>query len=157
MICFLFKPKEQRMPRPSAARLFFRMSERPWIPDAPTGGASEYFAEAATGAWLYSCMYLDKRAAGWPASAVAPRKRFPRKNGSGHCCQERVLILLLTTPFSFSVILRIRALACCYFPEGAAPASLVVQNAVSGVVKEQTQLEVGQGLVRLHVPPQVVP
>jgi hypothetical protein len=41
--------------------------------------------------------------------------------------------------------------------EGATPASFVVQNAVVGVVKEQTQLEVGQGLVRLQVPPQVDP
>ena len=29
---------------------------------------------------------------------------------------------------------------CCYFPGGATPASFVVQNPVSGVVKEQTQL-----------------
>jgi hypothetical protein len=45
----------------------------------------------------------------------------------------------------------------CYFPGGATPASFVVQNAVIGVVKEQTQLEVGQGLVALQVPPQVYP
>jgi hypothetical protein len=50
-----------------------------------------------------------------------------------------------------------RAVACCYFPAGAAPASLVVQNAVNGVVKEQTQLEVGQGCVALQLPPQVDP
>jgi hypothetical protein len=45
--------------------------------------------------------------------------------------------------------------ACCYFPEGTTPASFVVQNAVVGVVKEQTQ-GVAQGLVALHVPPHVV-
>jgi hypothetical protein len=36
------------------------------------------------------------------------------------------------------------------------PASFVVQNAVNGVVKEQTQPAVAQGWVALHVPPQVV-
>jgi hypothetical protein len=36
------------------------------------------------------------------------------------------------------------------------PASFVVQNAVNGVVKEQTQPAVAQGWVRLQVPPQVV-
>ena len=50
-----------------------------------------------------------------------------------------------------------RAVACCYLPEGASPASFVVQNAVVGVVKEQTQLEVGQGWVALQLPPQANP
>jgi hypothetical protein len=64
------------MPRPSAARLFFRRSERPWIPDAPTGGASEYFAEAATGAWLYSCITSTN------GQQVGLRPQLPRGNGS---------------------------------------------------------------------------
>src|SRR5579859_4671188 len=48
--------------------------------------------------------------------------------------------------------------AACYFPAGAAPASFVVQNPVSGVVKEQTHLvvELIQGWVMLHVPPQAL-
>ena len=50
-----------------------------------------------------------------------------------------------------------RVVACCYFPAGAAPASFVVQNAVNGVVKEQTQPLVAQGCVALQVPPQVNP
>jgi hypothetical protein len=50
-----------------------------------------------------------------------------------------------------------RAFACCYFPGGVTPASFVVQNAVVGVVKEQTQLGVEQGRVALQVPPQVDP
>jgi hypothetical protein len=37
------------------------------------------------------------------------------------------------------------------------PASFVVQNPVVGVVKEQTQLAVGQGRVALQVPLQVDP
>jgi hypothetical protein len=43
--------------------------------------------------------------------------------------------------------------------EGATPASFVVQNAVVGVVKEQTHLELVeiQGWVALQVPPQVDP
>lgn len=56
-----------------------------------------------------------------------------------------------------SVIRLMGAFACCYFPDGATPASFVVQNAVVGVVKEQTQLEVGQGWVALHPPPQAKP
>lgn len=43
----------------------------------------------------------------------------------------------------------------CYFFAGTAPASFVVQNAVNGVVKEQTQ-PLAQACVRLQVPPQVV-
>jgi len=35
--------------------------------------------------------------------------------------------------------------SCRYFPWGAAPASFVVQNAVKGVVKEQTQPATAQG------------
>jgi hypothetical protein len=47
-----------------------------------------------------------------------------------------------------------QTLAACYFPAGAAPASLVVQNPVSGVVNEQTHLVVAlmQGWVMLQVP-----
>lgn len=48
--------------------------------------------------------------------------------------------------------------AACYFAAGTAPASFVVQNPVTGVVKEQTHLvvELIQGRVMLHVPPQVL-
>jgi hypothetical protein len=44
-----------------------------------------------------------------------------------------------------------------YFFGGTTPPSFVVQNAVNGVVKEQTQPLVAQGWVALQVPPQVNP
>ena len=43
----------------------------------------------------------------------------------------------------------------CYLLGDTTPASFVVQNAVVGVVKEQTQPLVAQGWVALQVPPQV--
>jgi hypothetical protein len=87
-----------------------------------------------------------------------PGRNRPRaKNSSGHCSQKRVFDCLAHDSFLLFSKTPHAGLACCYFLEGATPASLFVQNAVSGVVKEQTQLEVAQGLVRLHVPPQVVP
>jgi hypothetical protein len=67
-----------------------------------------------------------------------------------------IVLLIIHSPFSVRLM---RAFACCYFPEGATPASFVVQNAVVGVVKEQTHLELVeiQGRVALQVPPQVDP
>jgi hypothetical protein len=51
----------------------------------------------------------------------------------------------------------VRGLAARFYLFGdTTPASFVVQNAVNGVVKEQTQPAVAQGRVRLQVPPQVV-
>jgi hypothetical protein len=44
-----------------------------------------------------------------------------------------------------------------YFFGEVTPPSFVVQNAVSGVVKEHTQLGVGQGRVALQLPLQVDP
>jgi len=49
------------------------------------------------------------------------------------------------------------AASSCYFFPGTAPASLVVQNPVIGVVNEQTQPLVGQGWVMLQVPLQAKP
>jgi hypothetical protein len=69
------------------------------------------------------------------------------KNSSGYGCQERVFDCLAHDSLSFSLIR--------YFPEGATPASFVVQNAVNGVVKEQTQ-PWAHGWVALQEPPQVV-
>lgn len=82
--------------------------------------------------------------------------RSRAKHGRSNRCQKHVLDCLAHGSPSFSVHLMLTT-ACCYFPAGVTPASLVVQNAVNGVVKEQTQLEVGQGLVRLQVPPHVDP
>lgn len=65
------------------------------------------------------------------------------------------VLLMIHSPFSNTP--HCGSFTRCYFREGATPASFVVQNAVIGVVKEQTQLEVGQGLVALQVPPQVDP
>jgi len=67
-----------------------------------------------------------------------------------------IVLLIIHSPF-FST--PHAGLAGCYFPEGATPASFVVQNAVVGVVKEQTHLESVeiQGRVALQVPPQVDP
>ncbi len=51
-----------------------------------------------------------------------------------------IVLLIIHSPFSVRLM---RAFAGCYFPEGATPASFVVQNAVVGVVKEQTQSDGG--------------
>jgi hypothetical protein len=60
--------------------------------------------------------------------------------------------------FSFPAIRLVPVLDVRYYLLGdTTPASFVVQKAVVGVVKEQTQPLVAQGWVALHVPPQVNP
>jgi hypothetical protein len=109
-----------------------------------------------------------------PAGNLSSQRQLPRRNrsraenGHRHRCQKRVLNCLAhDSPFLSRLGRRRRiwpghfllslmgGFHGCWFPAGTAPANFVVQNAVSGVVKEQTQPAVAHGLVALQVPPQV--
>ena len=60
-----FQAKEQRMPKHPLPKLFFRWSERPWIPYAPTGG-SEHLADAGavTRLGCAACAYASRKQVG---------------------------------------------------------------------------------------------
>jgi hypothetical protein len=98
------------------------------------------------------------------ASALAPLRNWraetvPAQSTAVTITANHVFLIAFLPMFAllFSDKAWLPGLRVRYFFGEVTPASFVVQNAVVGVVKEQTQLEVGQGWVALQVPPQVNP
>ena len=82
--------------------LFFRWSERPWVPDAATFGSGKDFAEAGAGA-----MHCGAARASANRKQVGGRLQLPggnrsrAENSHGYCCQKRVFDCLAHGSFSF--------------------------------------------------------
>jgi len=105
--------------------------------------------------WL--ALQLPPQAKPWASLRNCRAERVPAPRVAASIATSNKLLMIF--PLIFHSPLRLTnftpALAACYFFTGTAPASFVVQNAVNGVVKEQTQ-PLAQAWVRLQVPPQVV-
>jgi hypothetical protein len=92
--------------RDSWAELLYWLSDWPWVPHAPAGGAGEDFADA--GAAAMHCG-AARASANWKQVGLRPKLaggNCPRaKNSHSHCCQERVFDCLThdssSLPISF--------------------------------------------------------